>query len=106
MCALKNIRELCRYGMRTAEAGDHSGAQFLLHQALRQAQGLASPVLEAKILNSLGVVCLLRGSGRDAVRHLARALERVERRVGRNNKLYAAIAGNLRRAEEAQAGGA
>ncbi len=99
MCALKSIRDLCRSGMGCVDRGDYLGGRFLLRQALRQAQALASPVLEAKILNSLGVACLLEGSSRDAAGYFARALERVESRAGKGNKLYAVIEGNLRRAE-------
>ncbi len=97
MCALKSIQDLCRCGMASANGGDAAGAQFMLHQALRQARSLASPVLEAKILNSLGVVCLMGGQGSAAVPHFTRALEKVEARVGRNNKLYATIESNLAR---------
>ena len=100
MCALKSIQNLCRDGMSAAGAGNFAGAGFLLRQALRQAGAIASPVLEAKILNSLGVVSLMRGRGAEAAPHLALALEKVERRVGKNNKLYAVIESNLLQAEK------
>ncbi len=100
MCALKSIRDLCRCGMAAAEKGDHEGANFLLRQALRQAGALSSPVLEAKILNSMGIVRLLQGRTADAAPFLTSALDKVERRAGKSNRLYAVIAANLSRAVE------
>jgi hypothetical protein len=74
-------------------------ADFLLHQACVLAEGLHSPVLEAKVLNTRGVIALANRRRKAALGFLARAQAKVDARIGRNNKLYAVISSNLRRAE-------
>ena len=99
MCAVKAVGQLSRTGMKAYEAGDVMGAEFLLHQALLRAQGMNSPVLEAKILNNIGLVSALTGRKADAVRHLQTALEKVRNRVGCENKLHALLVRNLEQAQ-------
>ncbi len=94
-----SIKALCRAGAKAHEAGDAVNAEFLLHQAYAQARGLKSPVLEAKILNTMAVFAMEKKRSRQAIPLLAQAREKVEARIGRRNKLYAVIANNLRRAE-------
>jgi hypothetical protein len=74
-------------------------ADFLLHQACVLAKGLHSPVLEAKLLNTRGVFAMANRRRQAAVAFLAQAQAKVDARIGRNNKLYAVISSNLRRAE-------
>lgn len=100
MCAVTAIRDLCRSGMAANEHGDHAAADFYLHQALRQAQGRKSPVLEAKILNTMGVLALTRGRQACAVAPFTQALHKVEARIGRENVLYRVISNNLAQAQK------
>ena len=95
MCAVAVIRQLCQSGMEADSRGDHLGASFFLHQALAQAKGRNSPVLEAKIMNTMGVLALLRGDAAAAVPSLRNALEKVAARVGTENTLYRVIRKNL-----------
>lgn len=101
MCALKNIRELCEAGAKAHEKGDEINGDFLLRQAYSQARGLNSPVLEAKILNTMGVFALERKHAVKAVPLLAEAREKVKARVGTKNKLYEVICNNLMQAQVA-----
>ena len=101
MCAVTSIRNLCAEAARMHEAGDFMGADFLLHQACAQAAGLGSPVLEAKILNTMAAFRVEGKRAKSAVPLLARAREKVDARIGRDNKLYAIISGNLFQAEVA-----
>lgn len=101
MCAVSTIRELCTEAARRHEAGDLPGADFLLRQAYALSQGLQSPVLEAKILNTMGAFRIEGKRAKTAVPLLAEAREKVLARIGRNNKLYTIITGNLLQAEVA-----
>jgi Flp pilus assembly protein TadD len=85
--------------MRACAEGDRAGGEFLLHQALLRAQGLKSPVLEAKILNNLGLIVSMSGRRDDAVRYLQTALDKITASIGSNNKLHRVVAGNLIQAE-------
>jgi hypothetical protein len=99
MCALQSIRRLCRSAVEAHEAGNGANADFLLHQACVLAEGLHSPVLEAKVLNTRGVIAMANRRRKAAVIFLAQAQAKVDARIGRSNKLYAVISNNLRRAE-------
>lgn len=101
MCALKSIQALCRAGAEAHAAGDSMNGDFLLHQAYSQAKGLHSPVLEAKILNTMAVFAIEGKRAKTAVPLLARAQAKVDARIGRNNKLYTVISNNLLQAEVA-----
>ena len=101
MCAVTSIRDLCRAGAAAHAAGDALNADFLLHQAYSQARGLQSPVLEAKILNTMAVFAMEGRRAKAAIPLLARAQARVEARIGRQNKLYSVISNNLLQAEVA-----
>lgn len=103
MCVLKEIRTLCRAGAEAHEAGDALNGDCLLHQAFALARDLKSPVLEAKILNTLGVFALAGRRAARAVPLLARARDNVRARIGVDNKLFKVIENNLRQAEEAVA---
>lgn len=81
--------------MRALSDGNIGNAEFLLAQALREATALGLTGFVAKLLNNLGLVCRLRGRPQEAEAHFAAALAHVESRVGRDNRVYAAIAGNL-----------
>lgn len=103
MCVLKEIRTLCRAGVEAHEAGDALNGDCLLHQACMLARDLKSPVLEAKILNTLGVFALTGRRAGKAIPLLVRARDKVRARIGVNNKLFTVIVNNLRQAEEAAA---
>jgi hypothetical protein len=94
MCAVKTVGELSRSGMRAFAEGRVRNADFLLHQALRQARSLHSPVLEAKILNNIGLVAALSGREQQARAILQEALATLERKV-RAGALHSVISGNL-----------
>ena len=101
MCALKAIKKLCRAGTAAHESGDVLNAEFHLHQAYIWAKGLNLPVLEAKILNTIAVFAIADHRPTKAVSMLHEAREKVEARVGRNNKLYRIITDNLVQAKAA-----
>jgi hypothetical protein len=101
MCALKTIQALCRAGAEAHAAGDIMNADFLLHQAYSQAKGLQSPVLEAKILNTMGVFKMEGKQAKAAISLLTTARDKVEARIGKSNKLYTVISNNLLQAEVA-----
>lgn len=103
MCALKSIKALCKAGANAHAAGDPVNADFLLHQAYAQAKGLNSPVLEAKILNTMAVFAMEDKRSKAAIPLLVRALAKVDARIGRHNKLYSVISNNLLQAETAAA---
>ena len=94
MCAVKAVGDLSRSGMRAFEEGRIENADFLLHQALMRARSLNSPVLEAKILNNIGLVAALSGREGKARETLRQALGRLEQKV-REGKLHSIISGNL-----------
>ena len=102
MCALKSIRALCQAGAKAHAEGDAVNAEFLLRQACTQARALNSPILEAKILNTMAVFALEGRRAKTAVPLLIRALTLVDARVGRSNKLYTVISNNLLQAEVAR----
>lgn len=81
MCAVKAVGQLSRSGMEEFHAGRAENAEFLLHQALMRAKRLESPVLEAKILNNLGLVASLSGKREQAREILNKALATLEKRV-------------------------
>ena len=101
MCALTSIRALCRAGAAAHAAGDRLNGDFLLHQAYSQARGLQSPVLEAKILNTMAVFAMEGRRPKAAIPLLTQAREKVYARIGRQNKLYSVISNNLLQAEVA-----
>lgn len=101
MCALKSIQALCRAGAEAHAAGNPMNGEFLLRQAYSQAKGLHSPVLEAKILNTMAVFAMEGKRAKAALPLLAQARANVDARIGRNNKLYTVIANNLLQAEVA-----
>lgn len=101
MCALKNIRELCRAGAEAHAAGDAVNAEFFLRQAYVRARALPSPVLEAKILNTMGAFALEDNRPHAAVPFLRQARKKVDARIGRDNTLYHVISDNLLQAEVA-----
>ena len=101
MCALKGIRELCRAGAEAHARGDDLNAEFLLRQAHAQAKGLKSPVLEAKILNTMAVFALEASRAAEAVPLLVLARDMVRGRIGQGNRLHTVISNNLVQAQRA-----
>lgn len=102
MCALKSIRALCQAGVKAHAEGDAANAEFILRQAYTRARVLNSPVLEAKILNTMAAFIMESRRAKTAVPLLLRALALVDARIGRSNKLYSVISDNLRQAEAAR----
>ena len=101
MCALTGIRALCQSGAKAHANGDALNAEFMLRQAYTQARQLNSPVLEAKILNTLAVFAMEDKRVAFAIPLLAQAEQKVAARIGTSNKLYTVIRNNLRQAQEA-----
>lgn len=99
MCALKSIQALCLAGADAHASGDAMNADFLLHQAYAQAKRLNSPVLEAKILNTMAAFAMEDMRTDAAIPLLLQARDKVDAKLGQNNKLYTAIASNLRQAQ-------
>jgi len=104
MCALKSIRQLCEAGAKAHGSGDALNADFFLRRACSQARGLNSPILEAKILNTMAVFALADGRAGKAVPLLTEARQKVSDRIGAKNKLYTVISNNLLQAETAAIG--
>ena len=94
MCAVKDVGALSRSGMSAFQAGQVGNAEFLLHQALMKAKQLKSPVLEAKILNNIGLVASLTGKKEKASEALSCALATLEQRVT-SGSLHTIICKNL-----------
>lgn len=103
MCALKSIKELSAAAAKAHSAGDASNGDFLLLQAYTQARGLGSPVLEAKLLNTMAVFALEEKRAEKAIPLLSEAREKVRARIGTQNKLYEIICNNLSQARVAAA---
>lgn len=95
MCAMRNLSELSRSGMRACARGDLLNADFLLNQALQQAIGMQSAVLEAKLRNNLGLVCRLSGRMDEAEAHFSEAANKLVARIGKKGALYQALQRNL-----------
>lgn len=95
MCAASRIGSLNRQGMRACAAGDLANASFLLHQALRQAEGMGLGGFMPKLRNNLGLVLALSGRTEDARRAFETALGEADERWGRETRLHASIRGNL-----------
>lgn len=95
MCAVKEIGTMNRMGMEALSNGDLMNAEFMLVQALRRAEGLGSQAFSAKLRNNLGLVLVEKGHYEKAQVYFEQALEAVEQRIGKNNKLYAAVEANL-----------
>lgn len=95
MCAMRNLSELSRSGMQACSQGDLLNADFLLSQALQQAIGMKSDVLEAKLRNNLGIVCRLSGRLNEAETHFITALHKLTARIGEKGALYQALRKNI-----------
>ncbi len=95
MCACKAIGALNREGMKACNEGRLDEAVVLLRRAVDQARSMGAATYEAKLRNNLGLVFCVSGQPREAESHLRLALAQVERRVGRDNTLYARIERNL-----------
>ncbi|MFV0421982.1 tetratricopeptide repeat protein [Oleidesulfovibrio sp.] len=95
MCAASRITHLNRSGMKAFSDGNLANAEFLLHQALRQARQLNSAAFEAKIRNNLGLVCIKAGRSTEAKEHFGHALEFIGNKIGYDSRLYRAVQSNL-----------
>lgn len=91
--AIKAAKQ-CRTAMDLANAGQIRAAETLLRAAMTGLRGTDMPMMQAKILNSLGLVYLQRERPETARRCLARALTLIERKIGRDNWLYKSVCGN------------
>jgi Tfp pilus assembly protein PilF len=65
-----------------------------LNKALFQAESLGSALHQAKIRNNIGLVFQAQGEFDTASQHFKLALNMVEKRIGTENRLYAAIQRN------------
>jgi len=94
--AIKAAKQ-CKAAMQMANDSAPQEAETLLRNAMRDLRQADLPMMRAKILNSLGLVYALQNDPRKARRCLSLSLGIVGRCVGRDNWLYARIAGNLER---------
>lgn len=95
MCAASQIGALNRQGMRGCAMGDLANASFLLHQALRQAQGMGLEGFIPKLRNNLGLILALSGRTEDARLAFETALAEAEARWGGETRLHASIRDNI-----------
>ena len=97
---VRDMRELCKTAATAHQAGDKDTEELLLRLAVLKAGTLHSPVREAKILNTMGVYALENGEPSKAVPAFEQALGKAAAHLGTENKLYAAIEANLKRARK------
>ena len=81
--------------MQALSEGNLVNAEFLLNQALRHADSLGAEAFSAKIKNNIGLVYREQGALTKAEECFRTALTVIERRVGKENKLYNAVLSNL-----------
>jgi len=97
-CRGKVLTRLNREGMSACQSGDFADAGRLLAEGIDLARRGGISMYEAKLRNNLGLVFLLADQPEDAAREFGQALALVEEKLGRDNKLYQRIEGNLARA--------
>lgn len=94
--AIKAAKQ-CRKAMELANARRTAEAEALLRTALGSLRQNKLPMMQAKILNSLGLVYAQQNNHQRARRCLTQSLRITARHVGMDNWLYRRIAGNLER---------
>lgn len=87
----------CKRAMDLANASQTEQAEILLRQALGGLRRANLPMVQAKILNSLGLVYAQQERRQKAVSCFSLSMRLVERHVGPDNWLYARIAENKNR---------
>lgn len=95
MCKCKEMAVHARAGMEALNMGRPFDALEKLKTALQTAQDAGSPVHQAKIRNSMGLVFQQLGLRAEAEQNYRLALRLVKARVGEDNRVYRTIASNL-----------
>lgn len=95
MCTYKAISIYNKRGMEAYRQGRIDDALSDLEEAVRLAFFRGVPVHAAKLRNNLALVLLASGRREQARKELRTALDEVERRIGRDNKLYGVIERNM-----------
>lgn len=92
---LMRMAMLNREGMGACREGRLDDALFQLTQALQTARAMKMPLLEAKVLNNLGLVHRLRDETAEAEARLREALALLSRELGEEAGFTKAIKRNL-----------
>ena len=85
----------CKMAMALFNDGKTAEAETLLEEAIRDVRGTGLPMMQAKLLNSLGMVYSRQNRTRKAERALAASLRIIAGRIGTENRLYERVAANL-----------
>jgi len=91
--AIKAAKQ-CKTAMALANASKSDAAEALLRTAMGGLRQARLPMMQAKILNSLGLVYAQQNNHHKAKRCLSLSLRIIAKHVGMDNWLYARIAGN------------
>jgi hypothetical protein len=75
--------------------GKTAEAEALLKQALKDVREANLPMMQAKLLNSLGLVYSGQNQNRKAASALTASLRIIAGRLGTTNRLYDRVAANL-----------
>ncbi len=102
MSRLKKLGMLNREGMTALNSGRVDDAMFQLVQANRIARQLKSPLHEAKVRNSIGLVHQVSGNTDEALVCFRIAAKSAIEGAGAGNKLHKIINRNLTRLEQAE----
>ncbi len=92
---LKQIGNLNRTGMQHANEGDLTTAFLQIYAALSLARVLDKKCIEAKILNSLGILHTMGKKWDTALLHYEEAMDIVVTHYGKNNVLYQTLGKNI-----------
>lgn len=101
MSPLRKLGMLNREGMKACNSGNLNNAMFLLTQADSIARGIQSPLHEAKVRNSMGLVHILSGDREQAMGCFRLAERKSILVAGPGNILHKIIAKNIARLETA-----
>jgi len=95
---LLKASDLWRGGMSAFEDGDADAGEAMQREALSLVRSLGGfAVLEARILNNLGVILSCAGRHVEAAREFARALTLLTGRVDPQTRFHQVIAGNYKK---------
>ncbi|SHN63654.1 tetratricopeptide repeat protein [Desulfovibrio litoralis] len=97
MCAMRQLSELNKQGMRACAEKDWNNAEFLLTQALNQGIAIGSNVLEAKLRNNIGIMYTLSGRHQEAHVHFSSALDKLTTKIGKKGKFYHVLCDNIQK---------
>ena len=95
MCRARTLSHLNKSAMEALNEGDLMNAEFLLSQALRHARSMGVEAFAAKLENNIGLVLREKGNDAAAEKCFRSALGVIEKKIGKENKLYASVLSNL-----------